>query len=147
LRESSAYEFFQTVGPDEKALWISGIGRAQPVFIDKNGVTPGAIVYVPGLKRFLLTSFHVGPSQLGVFEGPNPWGPWATVAYYNDWGGMGSEGEGLTCGFPQKWMSADGLTLWSIFSVYGEGAKTGINAHDKFNLIKLSLQLLRPARW
>jgi hypothetical protein len=55
---------------------------------------------------------------------------------------MGAEGEGLTCGFPQKWMSDDGLTLWSIFSVYGGGAKQGINAHDRFNLVKATLQLL-----
>ena len=48
-----------------------------------------------------------------------------------------------TCGFPQKWMSADGLTLWSIFSVYGAGAKLGINAHDKFNLVKATLAAVR----
>ena len=53
---------------------------------------------------------------------------------------MAADGEGLTCGFPQKWMSPDGLTLWSIFSVYGEGAKQGINAHDKFNLVKVILK-------
>jgi hypothetical protein len=57
---------------------------------------------------------------------------------------MGAEGEGLTCGFPQKWMSADGLTLWSVFSVYGEGGKKGINAHDRFNLVKATL---KPASW
>jgi hypothetical protein len=53
---------------------------------------------------------------------------------------MAAEGEGLTCGFPQKWMSPDGLTLWSVFSVYGEGAKRGINAHDRFNLVKATLK-------
>jgi hypothetical protein len=40
---------------------------------------------------------------------------------------------------PRKWISADGLTRWSVFSVYGEGGKQGINAHDKFNLIKAAL--------
>jgi hypothetical protein len=113
------------------------------VFADPSGAAPGAAVYDPGLKRFLLTCFHVGPGQLGVFDAPNPWGPWTTVAYYEHWGNMGADGEGLTCGFPQKWMSADGLTLWSIFSVYGEGAKLGINAHDKFNLVKATLAPVR----
>jgi hypothetical protein len=143
LREQMAYQFFQRVDGVGKAVWVADLKQAQPVFTDPNGVTPGSVVYVPGLKRFLLTCFHVGPGQLGVFDAPNPWGPWTTIAYYDDWGGMGSQGEGLTCGFPQKWMSADGLTLWSIFSVYGEGAKTGINAHDKFNLIGAGLQLSR----
>jgi CubicO group peptidase (beta-lactamase class C family) len=41
-------------------------------------------------------------------------------------------------------MSDDGLTIWSIFSVYGDGAKKGINAHDKFNLVKASLRPVPP---
>jgi len=67
------------------------------------------------------------------------------VADYEDWGEMGSDGQGLTCSFPQKWMSADGLTLWCVFSAYGNGAKRGIQAHDKFNVVKATLRLfLRP---
>ena len=60
------------------------------------------------------------------------------MAYYEHWGEMGGVGEGLTCEFPQKWMSADGLTLWSV---YGAGGKKGIHAHDRFNLIKVTLTL------
>jgi hypothetical protein len=140
LRERAAYAFFQQVNAQGAAAWVADIRQAHPVFADPSGVTPGAIVYDPVLKRFLLTCFHVGPGQLGVFEAANLWGPWSTVAYYQDWGNMGSKGEGLTCGFPQKWMSDDGLTLWAIFSVYGEGAKRGINAHDRFNLVKATLK-------
>jgi hypothetical protein len=39
-------------------------------------------------------------------------------------------------------MSTDGLTMWSIFSVYGDGAKKGIDGHDRFNLVKATLMLL-----
>ena len=38
-------------------------------------------------------------------------------------------------------MSADGRTMWRIFSVYGDGAKQGVDAHDKFNLVKATLTL------
>jgi len=144
LRERTAYEFFQRVEASGATIWVTDIVRAQPIFADPNGVTPGALVYDPALKRFLLTCFHVGPGQLGVFDAPQPWGPWTTVGYYQDWGHMGVAGEGLTCGFPQKWMSADGLTLWTVFSVYGEGAKQGIQAHDRFNLVKATLQRANP---
>jgi hypothetical protein len=140
LQEQGAYESFQGVAGAGPAKWGADIARAEPVFTDPNGVTPASVIYVPGLKRFILTSFHVGPGQLGVFDGPTPCGPWTAIAYYEDWGQMGSEGEGLTCGFSEKWMSADGLTLWAIFSVYGEGAKKGIKAHDRFNLIKVTLR-------
>ncbi len=143
LRERAAYEFFSRDNAAGQPVWVADSAKAQPVFTDPNGVSPGGVVYVPGLKRFLLTCFHVGPGQLGVFDAPNPWGPWTTIAYYEHWGDMGAEGEGLTCGFPQKWMSADGLTLWSVFSVYGKGAKRGIDAHDRFNLVKATLELSR----
>ena len=111
-----------------------------PHFEDTNGVAIAGIVYNPGINRFLLTCYHTGPGQLGMFEGENPWGPWRTVAYYENWGGMGTDGEGLSCEFPQKWMSADGLTLWCIFSAYGDGAKKGIKAHDRFNLVRVKLK-------
>ena len=139
LPERAAYEFFQGQGSDGQPTWAADAARMRPVFSDTNGVTPGTVVYNPGLKRFLLASFHTGPGQLGVFDAPTPWGPWTTIAYEADWGRMGRDGEGLSCEFPQKWMSADGWTMWSIFSVYGEGAKQGVNAHDKFNLIKVTL--------
>jgi hypothetical protein len=89
-----------------------------------------------------MPSFHTGPGQLGIFDAPQPWGPWTTVAYYDSWGNMETAGFGLNCDFPQKWMSTDGLTMWSIFSVYGDGAKKGIDGHDRFNLVKATLMLL-----
>jgi hypothetical protein len=141
IRERAAYEFFAGRGQNDSALWSSEQSRMAAVFADSNGVSPAAVIWNPALKRFLLTTFHTGPGQLGVFEGPAPWGPWRTVAYYEDWGQMGSAGEGLTCDFPQKWMSTDGLTLWCVFSVYGDGAKRGIHAHDRFNLVKVTLSL------
>jgi hypothetical protein len=82
---------------------------------------------------------------LGVFDAPEPWGPLTTVAYYERSDKMGDAGEGLSCEFPPKWISADGLTLWSVFSVYGAGGKQGVHAHDKFNLVRVTLMpRLRP---
>jgi hypothetical protein len=43
-------------------------------------------------------------------------------------------------------MSADGFTLWTIFSAYGPGAKEGINTHDRFNLIELTLSKSLPPK-
>jgi hypothetical protein len=140
LRDRAAFQFFGSTNASGSPVWVAEISDAKPVFSDPNGVTPPAVIYDPALKRFLMTCFHVGPGQLGVFDSSNLWGPWTTIAYYEDWGKMGTEGEGLTCGFPQKWMSTDGLTVWCIFSVYGEGAKKGLNAHDRFNLVKATFE-------
>ncbi len=143
IRRRDAFEFFSGLDIHGQPAWNPQFNLAQPVFNDTNGVAPAGMVYDPGLKLFLLTAFHNGPGQLGAFEARHPWGPWSTVAYYAAWGGMGMAGEGLSCEFPQKWMSADGATLWAIFSVYGEGAKEGIKAHDRFNLIKVTLSVVR----
>jgi hypothetical protein len=139
LREKNSYQFFRGFNKRGFPRWTKQFTRAQPIFTDRNGAAAAGMVYDPGLGRYLLAAYHVGPGQLGLFEAPQPWGPWSTVAYYSDWGEMAAEGEGLTCEFPQKWMSPDGLTLWSIFSVYGGSAKQGIKAHDRFNLVKVTL--------
>jgi hypothetical protein len=141
LTDRRAYEFLSGIVKDQPQ-WSVQEHDGKPVFSDPspNGDLAG-VFHVSPLGRYLLTSFHSGPGQLGIFDGPQPWGPWSTVFYAEDWGDMGSKGEGLTCSFPGKWMSDDGLTLWCIFSAYGEGARQGINAHDKFNLIKTTLEL------
>jgi hypothetical protein len=135
----SAFDFVgKSDKPDDKPS-PSDFEEPAGIIEDTNGVAIAGIVYNPGIKRFLLTCYHTGPGQLGVFEAEDLRGPWSTIAYYENWGGMGVEGEGLSCEFPQKWMSADGLTLWCIFSAYGEGAKRGIKAHDRFNLVRVKL--------
>jgi hypothetical protein len=47
-----------------------------------------------------------------VFDAPEPWGPWTTVYFNNEW----DVGPGETSSFPTKWMSDDGLTLHLVFS-------------------------------
>lgn len=141
LREREAYEFFSGLATTNQPSWSLDVAKLEPVFADTNSGTPATVAYVPALKRYLLATFHTGPGQLGLFDGPEPWGPWTTVAYDETLGKMGTEGHGLNCEFPQKWMSADGRTLWCLFSVYGDGGKVGVQAHDKFNLVKVTLSV------
>ena len=146
IRQRDAFEFFSGIDARGHSAWNRDFTLARPIFTDTNGAAAGGMIFDPGLGIFLLTCFHSGPGQLGVFEARQPWGPWSTAGYYENWGGMGTTGEGLTCEFPQKWMSADGATLWAIFSTYGAGAKQGIKAHDRFNLIKVNLAIAAPEK-
>src|SRR6185503_2911698 len=50
--------------------------------------------------------------DFGVYDAPEPWGPWTTVFYTDEW----DVGPGETSSFPTKWMSADGKTLHLVFS-------------------------------
>lgn len=142
LTDRNAYEFFAGTAGD-RPQWNSDSAKAATVFADFSGDL-ASVIYISPLKRYLLTAFHSGPGQLGVFDAPRPWGPWTTVAYEEKWGEMGSDGEGLTCSFPAKWISADGKTVWCVFSGYGGSAHEGIDAHDKFNLVQARLELKAP---
>ncbi|HEX3799588.1 MAG TPA: DUF4185 domain-containing protein [Verrucomicrobiae bacterium] len=143
IREREAIQFFTGRGAKGQPVWDQDFAMAGPIFTDANGSAPAGMNYDPGLKRYLLACFHEGPGQLGLFEAREPWGPWSTVAYYNNWAGMGAAGEGLTCEFPEKWMSADGATVWAVFSAYGDGGKQGLRAHDRFNVVKVIFSIAR----
>lgn len=143
---STAYEYLTGVDRQGNARSWSHLERdAAPVFIDPGGVDLN-VVYDAPLRRFLMTAGHnpagipekASAGQLGLFEGPHPWGPWATIGYYDDWGKLGPESHGDYLGLvlPTAWMSADGRTLWAIFSSLGR--------YDSFNVVKATLKLRKP---
>ena len=143
LTDRAAYEFFKGLDNNGNPTWTPDITRRQPVFTDPSGVSNTALtsaVYNPALGRYLMTIAHrpqgssltAGVGQLGVFDTPEPWGPWTTVGYYNNWGGFGTD-EALVYALPTKWISSDGKTIWCIFSSLG--------ILDSFNLVKGTLVL------
>ena len=146
LQVKEAYGYFNGTDANGNATWSMSMADRQPVFTNLEAEEAQFGWHVqavsnPGIKRYLLTSFHAGPGGLGVFDGPSPWGPWTTVYYANDFAGMGPEGFGLNSSFPQKWMSSDGLMMWNIVSVWGEGGKQGQNLDDIFNVVKTRIIL------
>jgi len=131
------YEYFAGTDAHGRPLWSQLAARAVAVFSDPR-VAPGtfasqSVAYDAALGRYLLSAAHGNSlGQIGFFESLEPWGPWATIAYYDNWGGFnasGGEGNGLS--FPTKWMSGDGRTLWSVFSATG--------SFDSFNLARVVL--------
>jgi hypothetical protein len=96
------------------------------------------MVYDRALGRYLLSLGHGAEAgHLGLFEGPEPWGPWATVEYEDRWLGIGGGGY-LGVQFPSAWLSADGRTLWAVFSCYGDGCG---RYQDRYNLISGTLRV------
>jgi hypothetical protein len=109
------------------------------------------VSYNKGLKRYIMGNFSFTdkegkprpyhqqagnslddsrfPSQLTLFEAPEPWGPWSLFHQDDNWG---------TCGdyqrnFPTMWMTDDGLTMWMVSS----GSEDDYN----FTCQKVSLEL------
>ncbi|MGI9543902.1 MAG: hypothetical protein ACR2MX_11620, partial [Cyclobacteriaceae bacterium] len=131
----SAYQWFS--GTASNPQWVSGIQNAKAVFTDANGVGVASVSYNAGLGRYLLTSWHASnPTAItgagvtgrwGIFDAPEPWGPWTTVAYYDKNWGIGNN-ETFFYNFSNKWLSADGKDFTLVF--------TGVGQFDAWNTIK-----------
>jgi CubicO group peptidase (beta-lactamase class C family) len=117
IRERDAYEFFVRVEPNGDVTWLHDTADRGAVFSNPGAVCRSHVTYNPALKRYLLTM--IGPvidsrfaGGLGVYDAPEPWGPWTTAFYTDVW----DVGPGESASFPSKWLSADGRTAWLVFS-------------------------------
>jgi hypothetical protein len=119
IKEQAAFEFFQSLDASGSPVWTKSIGLRGQVFSNPGGCYRTSVSYNAGLKRYLICQIVADKSRdtrftggFGIYESPQPWGPWATVYYTNDW----DVGPGETNSLPTKWMSADGRTVHLVFS-------------------------------
>ncbi|MGH7994719.1 MAG: hypothetical protein ACREFX_00030 [Opitutaceae bacterium] len=133
------YEYYSGPGP----TWSRDKSKASPVFVDKHRRRITHVIYDPGIHRYIASEQGYGVGQLGLFDSPEPWGPWTTIGYYKNWGGFG-ERESLGVDFSTKWISRDGRTLWAVFS--GGRLKPTDDELDSFNLVRLTLVLRKGGR-
>ena len=117
LRDRSAYEFFVSRNSDGSAKWSPNINDRGGVFEHPGLCYRSSVTYNPALKRYFWC--QTGPGEdtrfaggFGIFDAPEPWGPWTTVYYTPKW----DVGPGETCSLPTKWMSTDGKTIHLLFS-------------------------------
>ena len=130
ILERGRYEFFAGTGHNGAPIWAADLAKKKPVFEDPNGVGWNlSVSYNAGLRRYFLctehTETHAG--KLGIFDAPEPWGPWTTVAYEEAWGKGTIEVSTFYWNFPTKWLSADGTRFTLIF--------TGKNTNDSWNTV------------
>ena len=121
IRERKAYEFLRSFDDDHRPVWIHNIHERDAVFVNPGRCYRCGITYNAGLKRYLWcqvlpeSTDTRGPRYqggFGIYEAPEPWGPWHTVFYTETW----DTGPGETSTFPTKWMSEDGRTCHLLFS-------------------------------
>ena len=89
LLERSHFECLCAFAADGKPVWSADLSAKVPVFADPNGVGWNvSAIYDQPLGRYLLCTEHTETSSghLGIFDAPEPWGPWTTVAYETAWG-------------------------------------------------------------
>ncbi len=121
IRDQDSYEFFNTTNEQGNPVWTNDIEKRGAVFNNPAKCYRSGISYNEGLKRYLWcqilpASNHPQGSRFrggfGIYEAPEPWGPWSTVFFTDEW----DVGPGETASFPTKWISRDGKTCYLLFS-------------------------------
>jgi hypothetical protein len=140
ILDNTAYQAFTGFDTSGNPQWAKGsfdtlFAAMKPVFMDRNSrpIPFSSVIYDAHLGRYI-ASAGGAVNQAAFYEAPNPWGPWATIGYFNSnpadnsggWGNLGagiswgkSHGDGLGVNFLDKWTSSDGKTLWIVFSSDG----------------------------
>jgi CubicO group peptidase (beta-lactamase class C family) len=133
ISDRSAYEFFQGLGADGRPRWSREIRDRQAVFAHRGNCYRSGITYNSALKRYLWC--HTLPNGdarfsggFGIYDAPEPWGPWTTVFFTEQW----DVGPGESSSIPAKWISADGREVHLVFS-----------GDDHFSVRKARLALAR----
>jgi hypothetical protein len=131
ILNSEAWYFLSKIEKGNKTEWSKNINQMKPIFTDSNHVGHPTITYNPQLKRYILCiSSDVVPhrqnqsleqsklwdvaSEMQLYEGVNPWGPWYLFHTEKPWGGKEH-----TCyipQIPQAWLSKDGLSGYVLFA-------------------------------
>ncbi|HEX4588530.1 MAG TPA: DUF4185 domain-containing protein [Gemmataceae bacterium] len=115
LRERRDYEYYAGREPGGGPAWSRNPSARAGILIPPNKCYRCTVSYDAVLKRYLLCQAGADRKAdvgFGIFDAPEPWGPWATVYYARQW----DVSPGESCCFPTKWMSADGKTLHLVFS-------------------------------
>jgi len=127
IRDRTAYEFFTGLDKASHPIWSPNVEDRGAVFEHHDRCYRSSITYNAGLGRYLWCQVLGGSDPeikgndrndtrfkggFGIYDAPEPWGPWTTAYFTKQW----DMGPGETCSLPTAWMSDDGKTCWLVFS-------------------------------
>ena len=122
IRQRSAYEFFAGFDVNGQPRWSRRIQNRAGVFRYPARCYRPTVSFHPGLKRYLCVQAIpvVGGQKvdsrfrggLGIYDAPEPWGPWTTCFWTPQW----DVGPGETASIPTKWINASSGTVHLVFS-------------------------------
>ncbi|MEZ4708899.1 MAG: hypothetical protein R3A44_16945 [Caldilineaceae bacterium] len=127
-----AYEFFQFRDAQNNPIWTDDINQRGAVFTSvgkkagRSSITYnaalGRYIWWQGINESAADERFTG--GFGIYDAPEPWGPWTTVYYTALW----DYPPGVLGSFPTKWMSPDGRTMYLVS-----------DANDSFALRRVTL--------
>ena len=141
ITERDAWQFFVRRDAEGLPVWSDDIENRGAVFERRDACLRSAITYHAGIQRYLWWQATPQPAGhvdrgdtrfeggFGVYDAPEPWGPWTTAFHTDRWDtGPGEHGD-----FPAKWIREDGRELYLVFT-----------GDDHFSVRKATLRL-RPS--
>ena len=146
IKNRSAFEFFRGLDGNGNPLWTKNVNQRKPVFSDPDkGAYASSIVYNPGIDRYMMVVTNGYPRAwphggIGIFDAPEPWGPWTTAYYDPSFLGSTTLFGGH---IPTKWISSDGKSFYLVYSGYGSIAQDAYQ-HIKGQLILTNEEDLPP---
>jgi CubicO group peptidase (beta-lactamase class C family) len=117
MKSWETYEFFAGFRSDGEPRWTRDDKERRAVLSNPGKCYRSMVCYNGALKRYLWCvtlpiKEKKGTYGLAIYDAPDPWGPWTTAYTAEKW----DMDAGESAGFPAKWMSPDGKTLYLVFS-------------------------------
>jgi CubicO group peptidase (beta-lactamase class C family) len=116
ITDRGAYEFLGAAEGNQ-SYWVGSVEERTAVFSHRGRCYRSSISYHAPTKRFLWVQILPGDAPrfhggFGIYDAPQPWGPWTTVFFTENW----DVGPGENAHLPTKWMNTDGRTAYLVFS-------------------------------
>ncbi len=130
IMKQESWKWISGMGPDGQPLWSPELAHAVPVLIHPGYLGYVEMVYLRGISRYLLLSWHhkvkCNPdtgSELILYDSPEPWGPFTLVHHEDPW--ETPELNPYNPRLPLKWFDHERLEGWMLFSgSWRSGGKT-----------------------
>ena len=130
VENQTSYEFFAGLDGNGDPTWVSDIDGRQPAFRDDvNGTMRTSVSYNAPLERYLLITQQVDRHKaddyhMGIYDAPEPWGPWTTVFFGNPntdiSPSLNTGNKTVFWNLSNKWLSADGKEFVLVYT--GDGS-------------------------
>jgi hypothetical protein len=133
VRQRDAWEFLVRVDSSSGPVWSRDIAERGHVFHYPARSHRVDAVYNRGLKRYMLALAYNHDGGWGLFDAPEPWGPWTTAFHTLRWDAGATHGYRL----PAKWIRSRGKTIYVVFS----GVSSPEPNYDAFCVRRATLNL------
>lgn len=125
ITDRNKYEFFVRLEANHRCIWSNDISKRGGVFMNPRHCYRSSVSYNPVLKRYLW--WQVIPQGekfdgderdvrfaggFGIYDAPEPWGPWTTAFFTEKW----DVGPGESASIPTKWIDPTGKNFYMVFS-------------------------------